>query len=444
LRIAQITDLHLRQHLPGTAQIAKRRSREAPALFEQALRDAADRGADVLAITGDLVDVPSYLLEPDDVSDLDRTRGLRAAEADYRLVKAMLDASGLPYLVLPGNHDSYRLMANVFSDGPHVRDVGGLRFVTFWDREHRHNVPRRFGVERKRFDDCLLDPDPRPQVHLQHFVITPELNRGYPHTYLEGAELTRRIAGSDRVRLALSGHYHRGTALIQDGSAAFATGPALCEPPHPYRIYDVPTKLEAPVALEEFPLRENPPKRKAVFLDRDGSISARPVDRSGPRLMELLPGAAPGLRALRNAGYALVVITNQSCVASGYTSPDIVQSAHDQMAELLAAEGAGVDAVYASYGEQAGAVHPSLAPADDTSPLPAMILRAADELSLDLGASYMIGSNPADIEAARGAGIGLILVRTAPGVETTCGLKGLIDVPAADNVAAAAGHILRS
>lgn len=80
--------------------------------------------------------------------------------------------------------------------------------------------------------------------------------------------------------------------------------------------------------------------------------------------MELLSGAAPAIRALRHAGYAVVVITNQTCVGLGYASSEMVDAVHDRMAELLGDEAAGVDAIYASRDAGHNAIHPSLAGAD--------------------------------------------------------------------------------
>lgn len=235
-RIAQITDTHLRKAIPGHAAIQARRSREAPRLLEAALVDARQRGADVVVVTGDLLDVPADISEDDP-----------AVEADYRFIRELLDSTEIPWLVVPGNHDAYEAMSRVFGAEPQIKELDGLRFVTFWDREHAGNVPRRVDAERQRFADVLSDPDDTPQVHLQHFVVTPALNEGYPHTYDDGVELRRATVASGRVRLSLSGHYHPGTELIHDDGTAFATGSAMAEAPHLYRMYVV---ADGPVQME--------------------------------------------------------------------------------------------------------------------------------------------------------------------------------------------------
>ncbi|SDK42838.1 Calcineurin-like phosphoesterase [Nonomuraea maritima] len=205
MRIAHITDIHLRSHISGHPALPVRRGRTAPELLAAALDDARRRGADAIVITGDLVDVPGYLFDPEPDAARD-TRAWQRVRADHRLVRRMLDDCGIAWIAVPGNHDSYRVHAEELGSGPFVRDVGELRFVSFWDRESTGNVPRRTLTERERFDSSLLDPGPRPQVHLQHFVITPRLDEGYPHTYAEGEELQRRLSDSGRVVLFLSGH----------------------------------------------------------------------------------------------------------------------------------------------------------------------------------------------------------------------------------------------
>jgi hypothetical protein len=69
--------------------------------------------------------------------------------------------------------------------------------------------------------------------------VWPELNSGYPYTYGEGAWLREQILESGRVRLVLSGHYHRGVSPFRENSTYFATVPGFAEHPHPYWIYEI-------------------------------------------------------------------------------------------------------------------------------------------------------------------------------------------------------------
>ncbi|QFY12078.1 HAD-IIIA family hydrolase [Nonomuraea phyllanthi] len=443
MRIAHITDIHLRSHIPGHSALPVRRSRTAPELLAAALDDARRRGADLIVITGDVVDVPGYLFDPERDAARDRLVWQRVRE-DYRLVRRMLDDCGIGWIAIPGNHDSYRVHAEELGSGPFVRDVGGLRFVSFWDRESTGNVPRRTLTERERFDSSLLDPGPRPQVHLQHFVITPRLDEGYPHTYAEGEELQQRTSDSGRVVLSLSGHYHPGAEPTTIGSTTFSVTPALVEHPHPYRIFDIALDAGSIAAVQhtQVDLAGDAPARKAVFLDRDGCINTLPTYRQGPEAMHLLPAAAPALRLLRDRGYALIVVTNQSCVGLGYAEPGTLDEVHDRMSELLADEGVTVDAIYSSPVAGKHAISERYNVGDAPKPSPAMIRRAAAELNLDLSTSYLIGDRPSDIAAAQAAGVRPILVRTGDGRATEHAWGDAPACPVVDDLVAAAVEVV--
>lgn len=414
MRIAHITDPHVRRHVPGSSVLPTRRSREAAELFERAVADAVRRGCDVLAITGDLVDVPGYLFA--------RDRDTRADAAlwdlvrrDYRWIRQVLDDSGLPWIALPGNHDSAVVMREEFGPQPYVVDHGGVRFISFWDRETRDHTPQRVLSDRRRFESALRD-DATPQVHLQHYVITPELNERYPHTYREGEQLRQRLAEADRTTVVLSGHYHRGVAPEQHGRAWFSVTPALTEAPHPYRIVDLTidgTQVE--VSWEDVVLVPDPTPAKVVFLDRDGCINTLAAYHSGPEAMELIPGAAAAIRRLRAAGRRIVVITNQACVGLGYVTPEILAEVHDRMAALLQDEGAEVDAIYASYEAGPNGIAEEYRGNRSRKPQPTMLHQAVADLGLDLTDGYMVGDRQSDIDTAIAAGITPVLVRTGWG-----------------------------
>ncbi|MBI2297677.1 MAG: metallophosphoesterase [Armatimonadetes bacterium] len=376
MRFAAFADLHARCHQPGTSSIAARRSRLMPRLFQQGLRDARERGAELIAVLGDLLDVPGYILSGDDYYDYGREQWDRDIEADYHLFRELLDGCGLPWVALPGNHDKIAVMQGVLPPAP-VLDRGGCRFVSFWDRDFYANVPRRLDRERALLERVLAEPGSPPQIHLQHYVITPELNQGWPHTYLEGEHLTRTLADSGRVVLAVSGHYHLGTELLREGGCAFTTAPAFCEFPHRYRLFDV---ASGTVTMTEVPLLDRPVEqgRPCVFLDRDGVLNVQPSWRSGPEELTPMPGAGTALRSLKEAGYALVVVSSQSAVGAGYVTTAVVSSVFDHLARALAADGASWDAYYFSTGAGSWAVHPSLADDPHGKPRPDYLLRAAD------------------------------------------------------------------
>lgn len=450
MRIAHITDPHLRRNIPGQPELPSQRSREAANVLTHALADARERGSDVIVITGDLVDVPGYLFHRgrDQAAD---GRAWNAVGEDYRWLRKVLDNCGLPWIVLPGAHDSPSMVREYLVNHPPIVDIEGVRFVSFWDQEIDNNLPRRVLQERRRFDSSLMDPSEFPQVHLQHFVIAPICGSDYPHTYPEAEELRTRIAASPQVALVLSGQYHPGSTPERHGKALFSATPAFCESPHPYRIFTIQPSLNGDtprLSWEDVDLKPNLGPAKAVFVDRDGCINTLIAYHGGPEAMELLPGAAPGIRLLRSAGFRIVVVTNQSCVGKGYATPEIVAEVHDRMSALLADEGAEVDAVYSSYEAGRYAVTEEFRTDRTRKPHPQMILDAAETLQIDLTESFMLGDRWSDIEAGIAAGVTPILVRTGAGARTEKSLHhnrhGAVQCLIFDDLAQAASAIMES
>ena len=155
-------------------------------------------------------------------------------------------------------------------------------------------------------------------------------------------------------------------------------------------------------------------RRRAVFLDRDGTLN---VDRGyvgKPEDVELVPHAAEGARMLADAGYVLVVVSNQSGIARGRFTEDAAAAVDDRVAQLLARQG---DSIAASYRcpHLPDAPLPKYAVACDCrKPSPGLILRAAADLSLDLKTSWAIGDRPRDIAAGAAAGCRTIAVDPVP------------------------------
>jgi len=142
---------------------------------------------------------------------------------------------------------------------------------------------------------------------------------------------------------------------------------------------------------------------KAVFLDRDGTINRDVPYCSRPGDFELLPGAAEGIRLLNEAGFKVIVITNQSGIARGYFTEETLVRIHDRMKELLAVHTAHVDAIY--YCPH----HPDNG-CDCRKPKTALYHRAAKDMGIDYQLSYVIGDMPLDIQAGRLLGCKTILV----------------------------------
>jgi D-glycero-D-manno-heptose 1,7-bisphosphate phosphatase len=135
----------------------------------------------------------------------------------------------------------------------------------------------------------------------------------------------------------------------------------------------------------------------AAFLDRDGVLI---VDSGYPHRADQLvfiPGAAAAVCRLNEAGFTVVVVTNQSGVGRGYFTEADMHRFHGWMDQALGEAGARLDAIYACPSPDDA--HP------DRKPNPGMILTAAKDLELDLSRSILIGDKGSDIEAASRAGV---------------------------------------
>lgn len=137
--------------------------------------------------------------------------------------------------------------------------------------------------------------------------------------------------------------------------------------------------------------------RRAVFLDRDGTLIEDPGYPKDPEQVRLLPGVVPALRQFREAGFLLVVISNQAGVGRGLITPAEAAAVHGRFVELFAAAGVTFDDVrYCPHApaEQCGCRKPS----------PRMIQESATRLGIDLAKSFMIGDKESDVEAGVRAG----------------------------------------
>ena len=167
--------------------------------------------------------------------------------------------------------------------------------------------------------------------------------------------------------------------------------------------------------------------RRGVFLDRDGTLIGLVPYLHDPAEVRLIPGAAAALRRVGDAGWARIVVTNQSGIARGYYGPDAVQRVHARMIELLRAEGADLEAI------EVCPHHPEHgSPCDCRKPAPGMLVRAAARLQIDLRESWVIGDRWEDIAAGRTLGCRGILVMTGYGREQ---LASDADPPLAANPA---------
>ncbi|MCV2354051.1 D-glycero-beta-D-manno-heptose 1,7-bisphosphate 7-phosphatase [Paucibacter sp. B2R-40] len=145
---------------------------------------------------------------------------------------------------------------------------------------------------------------------------------------------------------------------------------------------------------------------KAAFLDRDGVINIDHAYVGRWEDFEFVPGAIDAMRLLHQAGYALVVVTNQSGIARGKYSEAEFLRLSERMSEFLLAQQVPLAAVEYCPHLPDGQVPEYRRDCDCRKPAPGMILRAARRLQLDLDASVLFGDKPSDIEAAQAAGLG--------------------------------------
>lgn len=138
--------------------------------------------------------------------------------------------------------------------------------------------------------------------------------------------------------------------------------------------------------------------KRALLLDRDGTLMVDQIYAHEPARVELLPHAAAVLRPLQDH-FLLIVISNQSGIGRGLITHEQVRAVNDRMAELFAAEGVRfTDSFYCPHGPDDGC--------PCRKPAPGLILQAAAAHALDLPASIMIGDRPTDLGAAHAAGVG--------------------------------------
>src|ERR1035441_3574015 len=151
--------------------------------------------------------------------------------------------------------------------------------------------------------------------------------------------------------------------------------------------------------------------RRAVFFDRDGTLMEDAHYCALPILVKVFPGVPDALRRLKDAGFAVVIISNQSGIGRGLITEAQYRAVQE---EFLRQAGRGsVDASY--YCPDAPGV-----PSSCRKPDPGMVLAAAEAHHIDPAASYFVGDKSVDIECGRRAGTRTVLVLTGYGREQNC------------------------
>jgi D-glycero-D-manno-heptose 1,7-bisphosphate phosphatase len=148
-----------------------------------------------------------------------------------------------------------------------------------------------------------------------------------------------------------------------------------------------------------------------AFLDRDGTINEQPAEGDyvrGPEELRLLPGACEAIRRLNEAGWRVVVVTNQRGIARGLMSEDDLTGVHERMLELLAECGARIDRFYHCPHETGTC--------DCRKPGTGMLEQArADDPEIAFDRAVLIGDSQTDVDAGRAAGIETVALGSATG-----------------------------
>lgn len=177
----------------------------------------------------------------------------------------------------------------------------------------------------------------------------------------------------------------------------------------------------------------------AVFLDRDGTLIQEKDYLCDPDQLIVLPGAMSALRRFQQAGFKLIIVTNQSGVGRGYFTLADVEAVNARLAREFGRHGVAFEKIYIAP-EAPGQ------PSRGRKPSPQFLFDAREEFGLDLARSYMIGDKLIDLECGWNAGIKQsLLVRTGYGAEQERKYPELVGrAVVVDDLPAAADWILQS
>ncbi|UCC83044.1 MAG: HAD family hydrolase [Gemmatimonadota bacterium] len=156
--------------------------------------------------------------------------------------------------------------------------------------------------------------------------------------------------------------------------------------------------------------------RRAIFLDRDGTLSeevgyVNHVDR-----LRLLPRTAEAVRKINDSDFLAVLVTNQAGVARGYFKEELVRRVHRRLQEMLALDGAHLDAIYYCPHHPTAGEPPYRRNCSCRKPRAGMIEAAERDLEIDVPHSFMVGDKHSDIVFAHAVGMKGVLVKTGYGL----------------------------
>jgi D-glycero-D-manno-heptose 1,7-bisphosphate phosphatase len=157
------------------------------------------------------------------------------------------------------------------------------------------------------------------------------------------------------------------------------------------------------------------PRRRAIFVDRDGTLSEEVGYVNHLSRFRLFPFAVEAIRLVNRSPFLAVLVTNQAGVARGYFPESLIHEVHAAVARDMDAGGARLDGIYFCPHHPAAGEPPYRQECDCRKPRPGLLHRAADDLGIDLARSYVIGDRLGDLELAWSVGATGVLVRTGYG-----------------------------
>jgi hypothetical protein len=228
MRLGYLTDIHLRDAVPGKARIETRKSRQMLPALERALAGLQDAGVDLVLCSGDMVDDPAHEASLEDLASL----------------RERFEASGLPYIALPGNHDPDSSgFYTVFARPEETAQYDG---IPFWFVTEDHlpagqDAAVRPAEQVEALGSWLrnLPEDRDLAVVAQHYLIRPLRDTGYRYTYTNARVLQETMEGAEVRVLSISGHYHTGALVLGQDGVDYVAGAAFCELPFPYYVLDI-------------------------------------------------------------------------------------------------------------------------------------------------------------------------------------------------------------
>ena len=223
LKVLAVADTHYINKAQHKCVLEERKTWLAPKLLSHALAAAEGSQVDVIVLLGDLVDNGTAV----------------GALSDLTEIKEIVSRSGLPVIVVPGNHDGDpQTYLDIFGDYEGVHEIKGYKVVSFVD-SYKDNDRCQRELAKMEILEQLDQGD--PIIVVQHNPVYPAIESPYPYN-LTNARQVAKLYAKHGVILSISGHYHPGISLVIQDGVGYITCPAICEEPHPYAIVTLTDK----------------------------------------------------------------------------------------------------------------------------------------------------------------------------------------------------------